>query len=330
MKRNLLSAALAACSILLATVAVASDRGQPSFVPASPSGLLSTPMFKSGTTYVLEADNENNAGTGTADGDFGLSATSCIYNDDPLHPIEFNIFVTGALPTTSAVLFLEMFDVDFASGERDEVYVNNTLVGVATGANGQWSSPSFTIPSGVLVAGKNTVRVQVDVLNPPPNSDWCTTIRRAQLVIDGGAAATASCRAITTSAQNYLPGATVPVTVEADTSLTSQSLRFEVNIKNASSQIINGTTGTFTVNGTANDAQTFNIGLGSAPNGTYTAEALLFDSTTSVFQGTCSVNFTVGAIIPDNKEVPTLGTLGLGLLALLVGAVPVYLRRRRR
>lgn len=305
--------------VLLAPAA-ADDYSQPPPPPAPP---LATSFSTTGSTYLVDTDNENNAGTGTPDGDMGAASTGCLFKYDPLHPIEFNFFVTGPLPTTSAVLLLETWDVDFAQGELDEVFFNNVSLGYATGADSQWSNSSFTLPLSLVVAGNNTVRMMVD---QGTSGSWCTWIARGQLILDGGAPATASCRSITTNKPNYQWGETVTVTVEADTTLANQSVRIEVNLKNSAAQIITGTNRTVTITGNANDPESFSLALpisGPPAPQTWTAEALIFDSQTGAFQSTCSVTFLIGT-----EPIPTLGWAGLAALAVLLAALAAFVLRR--
>ncbi len=242
-------------------------------------------------TYITTEDNENNAGTGTADNDMGVSGRGqCLYNTDSRHPIEFNIFVTGPLPTSSAQLFLETWDVDYPD-EINDVYVNNTKVGSTTGANNQWSNPSFNIPLNLVRAGKNTVKLMVDTKN---SGSWCTWVAQAQLIIDGGCQGSASCRYVNTNKTSYAPGENVQVTYEIDTTKTSQEIRVESNLKNPSGQIVAGMEKVYTTTGSGNDPQTVTLALpGGAPGGTYTAEILVFDKATGVLESTCFRQFTV-------------------------------------
>ncbi len=304
--------------LVFVAVAAADDHGQ---APAPPAPPLVTALATTGDTYLTDTDNENNAGTGVPDGDMGASSTGCLFKTDPIHPIEFNIFVTGPLPTTSAVLLIETWDVDYAQGELDEVFFNNVSLGYATGADNQWSNTTFTVPLGLVQAGKNTVRMMVD---QGTSGNWCTWIARGQLIIDGGAAATATCRTITTNKANYQWGEQVTVTVEADTSLPTQSVRIEANIKNSSNVIVDGSSRTVTITGTNNDPESFILSLpGSGGIETYTAEAIIFDSQTGAFQSTCNITFQVG-----REPIPTLGWAGLAALALLLAAAAAFVLRR--
>ena len=318
MKRVLALACLLFPLVFVA-VAAADDRGQAP--PPPPPPLSVTALSTTGATYLTDTDNENNAGTGVPDDDMGASPTGCLFKDDPIHPIEFNIFVTGPLPTTSAVLLLETWDVDFSSGELDEVFFNNVSLGYATGADEEWSNTTFTLPLALVQAGKNTVRMMVD---QGTSGNWCTWIARGQLIIDGGAAATATCRTITTNKANYQWGEQVTVTVEADTSLPTQSVRIEANIKNSSNVIVDGSSRVVTITGTNNDPESFILSLpGSGGIETYTAEAIIFDSQTGAFQSTCNITFQVG-----REPIPTLGWAGLAALALLLAAAAAFALRR--
>ncbi len=266
-------------------------------------------------TYITTEDNENNAGTGTADNDMGVSGRGqCLYNTDSRHPIEFNIFVTGPLPTSSAQLFLETWDVDYPD-ETNDVYFNNTKVGSTTGANNQWSNPSFNIPLNLVRAGKNTVKLMVDTKN---SGSWCTWVAQAQLIIDGGCQGSASCRYVNTNKTSYAPGENVQVTYEIDTTKTSQEIRVESNLKNPSGQIVAGMEKVYTTTGSGNDPQTVTLALpGGAPGGTYTAEILVFDKATGVLESTCSRQFTVtggggggGCTLSCTATVPASALVG--------------------
>jgi len=266
-------------------------------------------------TYITKEDNENNAGTGTADNDMGVSGKgSCMYNTDSRHPIEFNIFVTGPLPTSSAQLFLETWDVDYPD-EINDVYFNNTKVGSTTGANNQWSNPTFSIPLNLVQAGKNTIKVMVDTKN---SGQWCTWVAQAQLIIDGGCQGSASCRYVNTNKGSYAPGENVQVTYEIDTTKTSQEIRVESNLKNPSGQIVAGMEKVYTTSGSGNDPQTVTLALpAAAPGGTYKAEVLVFDKATGVLESTCAKEFTVtggggggGCTLSCTATVPATALVG--------------------
>jgi hypothetical protein len=280
-------------------------------VPALPFAA----MAPNGDTYITDTDNENNAHTGAPDGDMGGASPPCLFNDDTIHPIEFNIFLTGPLPTTSAQLFIEAYDVDETSGEDDQVYVNGTLVGTLTGADSTWSTTVLNVPLAVVQAGANLIEIQVDIHNV---HTWCVSVARGQLVIDGGAAASASCRFVTTDKAQYDFAEAVSTTLEVDTSLTSQTVRVEVNLLDPAAVIQDGLDRTFTVTGAIDDPQVFNLSIpGSGTSGTWKVEALIFDDSTRLFQSSCFAQVQVG--VPQ-EPIPTTSRTGLliliGLIAL--------------
>jgi hypothetical protein len=144
------------------------------------STLFMHPLMAGGV-YYTDTDNEDNAGSGVADNDMDVS----VGRGDANHPIEFNIDVSGDLPTTSAVLTVRANDVDEEQGEIDNIYFNGTLLEKLTGTNNTWSTTAFTLDPALVVSGNNQVQVDVDV----EDGGWIVTVDWAQLLIDGGAAA---------------------------------------------------------------------------------------------------------------------------------------------
>jgi len=130
-------------------------------------------------TFFTTTDNENNAGTGTADGDMDVN----LFNDNPLSPIEFNIVIpAGGLPDTTAKLVVLAYDVDEEAGQMDEIFLNGTSLGFLYGDNGVWSVTLFDVPAGLLVEGNNLVRVDIDTLNPGAGTYGLVS----NLIIDDG------------------------------------------------------------------------------------------------------------------------------------------------
>ncbi|MFZ5857265.1 MAG: hypothetical protein ACOYZ6_10580, partial [Chloroflexota bacterium] len=178
-------------------------------------------------TYFTGTDNENNAHTGAADNDMDVE----IYNDDPLHPIEFNIAVpVGGLPTTDAYLTVRAFDVDEEQGQKDEVFLNGTSLGFLSGTNNTWNTSAYEIPAGVLVEGNNLVQINVDTLNPPPDSTWLVVIDWGQVVVDGGIGTPGRINSITVTGYSVAGGSiTLDVDVEIE-ALADGTFTLETNI----------------------------------------------------------------------------------------------------
>ncbi len=142
---------------------------------------IAASLSLAGATYFTNADNENNAGTGTPDNDMGV----ILGRTSPIAPIEFNINV-AAPPTTSARLTVRAYDVDEEQGQIDLVYFNGNLLGKLTGANEVDSTTVFEVPIAFVNAGNNRVRVEIDTSGD--STPWVVRIDWAQLLIDGGAA----------------------------------------------------------------------------------------------------------------------------------------------
>ena len=201
----------------LATTGSAADqRGK--VVPPRPGGFHGPLQVLSpnGDTYLVTQDNEDNGGTGSPDGDMGGANPPCVFDTDGVHPIEFNINVSGALPTTSAQLFIEAFDVDEQGGpppEIDQAWFNGNYLGDLTGDDNTWSNTVFNVPLAMVQAGDNLVTIVVDEDPPGTNGSWCVSVASGQLLIDGGAPTTASCRSIMTDLPAYDFGDPVTVTL---------------------------------------------------------------------------------------------------------------------
>ena len=280
-------------------------------------------------TYFTNTDNERNALDDVADDDMGGANPPCVFDVDSYHPIEFDIDMTGALPTSSVLLLIEAYDIDETAGEIDFVYLNGNLQGALTGVDNGWTTTIFSVPLAHVVSGRNLVQIIVDEQPPGTNGAWCVNVGSGQLVIDGGGAAEATCWSIWTDQAVYAFGDTVSVSVEVDTTATSQAVEVEANLLDPSAVIAAGAAQTAIIIGAADDAFTFPLVLpGAGASGTYTAEAIVFDDSSGVFQDTCSTTFVVD--VTAEVEIPTLGTAGLVAMGLLLALAGVAVRRRGR
>jgi len=105
--------------------------------------------------YVTTEDNENNAGTGVADGDMGSAEPVwVICPEDENVPIEFNIVVDEEICSGGE---LSLAAGDFESGLH-EVYVNGRFLGFIP-PQGQWQVLLFEVPQAALHKGENLVQV---------------------------------------------------------------------------------------------------------------------------------------------------------------------------
>ncbi len=267
-------------------------------------------------TYVITSDNDNNTSSGTADGDWN----TCIYNEDPKHPIEFHIDVDQSSIQTAQLLLL-CNDVDQytepSNPEIDKVYINDQYLGDLTGADGEDSTTLFTVPAGALHTGRNQVEILVNQNPGSEPDDWCVELKQAQLIVNGGCTGTASCRSVTTNRASYSPGDTVAVTYEVDTSAGSQQVRVETDILDPSGAIVAGSDQVYTTSGTTNDPKTVNLTLpGGAAAGTYTAKVFVFDASSGALESSCNSTFTVtggggGCTLTCSASVPSTTTVGV-------------------
>jgi len=252
------------------------------FVNTSCPGEDNSPLF---TTR----DNQNNAGSGVGDCDMD----TYLQNTSPLQPIEFLINVPDATSIASAELLLLNWDVDEDTGEVDQVYFNNHYAGSLVGVNEAWATTTLSIDPAWVATGDNLVRIDIDTtgLNLAVKTDW------GQLVLNGQGGA-AFIRTVNLDKSTYTPGSAVQITVEVDTSLASQSLRTEINLRNSNGQILDGTSVNHTVTLASDDSVLVNLNVpAGAPQGTYNIQALVYDFVSSKFQDSLVVSFEVKNIL---------------------------------
>ena len=264
--------------------------------------------------YITTADNENNAGTGVPDNDMG----SCIFNDDSRHPIEFNINLSGALPTKNAYLSVFINDIDWPD-EVDEIFLNGHSLGFAAGLNGVNNSTLFVLPDLSWVkAGKNLVQVRVDKNNV---HSWCAAVVNGQLVIDEGLGlGPASIRSLSANAAAYNFGSAVNIDLDVDTAATaSQNVRLELILRDTNGAIIdfdrNSAIQSWPVTGSNNEPYRWAFTLPtSGASGLWTVTLGAYDVTTAELNATKTVSFAVpltAASLPVVSGVtPATGSAG--------------------
>ncbi len=131
---------------------------------------LAMPILKPGE-YGTDKDNENNRNTHVADNDMDVY----LFNTSSIAPIEYNITMPTGSAGKSGTLRMDVCDIDAADGEVDKVYLNNVLVGTLNGKSDTWGVNIFTIAPGILLDGRNLVRVDIDTKNPGKGV-WALTI----------------------------------------------------------------------------------------------------------------------------------------------------------
>lgn len=240
-----------------------------------------------GGTYYTNTDNENNAGGGVSDNDMDRT----FGNNDAAHPIEFNISV-ATLPAQSARLTIRAYDVDEEAGQVDKVYFNGQELGRLSGANNVWNATVFNVPVGLVLAGNNRIRVDVDTSGDA--TLWVVNVDWGQLLIDGGAADRGSTGDVEITSYSIAGGnVTADVRTEVN-SISGGSYTLEVSLIDPNGDSVTVLTQTFNANPGETVVRTVSptYPLTSA-SGTYTIQTQLFydDAGFPVQQDIDSVQF---------------------------------------
>jgi DNA-binding beta-propeller fold protein YncE len=135
------------------------------------SGHEPSPQIQSGYVYTTTVDNENNALTGSPDGD--MDTYVCSYYS--IAPIEFNIFVDRVPALAGNVLTVRASDVN-SNWYNHPVRLNGVLLGNLASDGSGWSETAFSTPSGLVVPGRNLVQIDID-----PNR--CITVDWGELFV---------------------------------------------------------------------------------------------------------------------------------------------------
>ena len=175
-----------------------------------------------GDTYFTDDDNENNGGLNFPDNDMDVG----VANTDGIHPIDFDIDVTGALPASSAVLIIEAFDVDEEAGETDQVFFNGGLIGTLSGRDGVTSHSVFSLATPSVLAGDNLVQISL-------SGGVTLQVFSGQLLIDNGDEEHADLTALDITDYNIAGNiATLDVSFDFDINTTGD-YQIEVNLIDA-------------------------------------------------------------------------------------------------
>ena len=270
-----------------------------------------------GETYYTDTDNEDNAGSGSADGDVDVP----LKNANGLHPIEFNIEVTGAQPTTSAILTINANDVDEESGESDIVFLNGVELGKLSGEDKTVSTTRFTVDPSIIRTGNNLVEITITDTSGRGIA-WELTVDWGQLLVDGGSEEDADTTAFNIT--NYgIADSIVTMDVDAVIDInTTGDYRVELNVIDPDGNNIGVIADTFSATAgetlTKSYSPTYQL---DEQSGTYTIEALLFydDGGFPVQQDFNSVSFThvetQGPELPGTADDSTIAANPASIVA---------------
>ena len=244
-------------------------------------------------TLMLTDDNENNAHTGTADGDIDVYMSKT----DSCHPIEIS-FTLDELPTQSAYLAVKAYDVDEEYGEHDYVYLNddiykpmdlsdgygksynNNTIGYLTGTNNTWNTTVLEIPLEKLVKGKNVISVTVSAFCAV-KVDWM------QLILDGGA---------NSDIEKFSLKIKDTVTKDGNVTIRSDvTVKQNGNTKYATEYTLTQESSSISLDayfGSASASETVGLTMPlDSPTGVYRITGILKDPSTEMIKATDSITF---------------------------------------
>jgi len=136
--------------------------------------------------YGIDTDNNDSSWSGNPDGDIDVEMSSSSSN----HPIEFSINIPINPEGQSATLVLDVLDIDVdcksyvnagVQCEVDEVYVNDTKIGVLNGKNDEWARNRLSIPEDVLIQGDNRVEIRINTLEQRVEANWVAELNWAYI-----------------------------------------------------------------------------------------------------------------------------------------------------
>lgn len=92
---------------------------------------------------------------------------------------------------SSATLSISAFDIDYNSGEIDNIYAydggNWVLLGHLVGQNDEWAYDTFNLDLAVFGAAINSgLQVKIDIDSTHNYDNWAVTLAKSVLTLDGG------------------------------------------------------------------------------------------------------------------------------------------------
>ncbi len=98
--------------------------------------------------------------------------------------------IASAATAVSATLNISAFDIDWDSGEVDNIYAYDngvmTLLGSMTGFTDQWSYATFTLGSNFYDDIVSGLQVYMDIDSTHQDRVWAVTLAKSVVSVDGG------------------------------------------------------------------------------------------------------------------------------------------------
>lgn len=243
---------------------------------------------------------------------------SYINHNDSGYPFKMNFTLDeNTMPLQSCRLGISSWDCDEDSTgstrEWDQVYVNDTCVGVLTGQNQLWKTSYFEVPLSALHMGNNTIIIYVGHMDNATGAtvthtnQWLLKVQQAVLQFDGGKDANApeTFKLELTSATETATG--ISCTANAQIQSTQvHSYVIEYSLVDLSiNQIV--ADDEENVSGT-NISSTGHFYLpADAPRGNYRIEATLRDDITSQVYATAVYNFNLQTVLEGSCKHEGVG-----------------------
>ena len=253
-------------------------------------------------TTETSVDNLDNNAAAVADDDMGANSNNaCIFNNSPVHPIEFSI--EGSTPASTAYLVIQARDIDWPD-EQNTIDINGQDLGVTVGENfaavdGKVHTTLLEVPLQHIQT-VNRVTINVDIGNEL-DPVWCADIQLAQLIIDddGTNTGTADITALTTNQASY--SALEPVLVNIDLlsiSSSEQSVNLELTVRGSDNSIVQfESQQSITLSPNTTESRTWSFEAPAANiDSAWTIVAALYDANSGAFEGIEKTTFeTLGA-----------------------------------
>lgn len=98
--------------------------------------------------------------------------------------------IASAASAITATLNISAFDIDWRSGEVDNIYAYDngvkTIIGTLSGQNDQWSYSTFTLGSNFYDDIVSGLQVFLDIDSTHNSDIWAVTLAKSAISIDGG------------------------------------------------------------------------------------------------------------------------------------------------
>lgn len=249
-------------------------------------------------------DNENNSGTGTADGDMDV----LIGRNSEIAPVEFNIFLQDEPIVNAQIRILAQ---SLTPESQHKVYINNYLAGYLSAPPTQMQISNLHVNPAWLYNDPqqaNNIRIVHDATTPDPDGI---------MILWGGITCNKDFTNATITELSYtpqmpVPGSQLSLKQHVETDLSSQSVRVVSSLLDASgSQILDIHTRQMTL---LAYQPVFSTVIWNLPSnllpGSYLAQVEVYDADTNVLQDTAQLPVM---ILADEPMITTdVTTLNFG------------------